>query len=131
MDRAEYKDRMARIDSLLEAGENEEALDLLDSVNWRKLHNVNFLLGGAERYEALKKTEDARELLEIAHERSPVGRIIIYRLAILCSRMGDFDEAEKYYQKFIELAPKDNIRFMSCTRKRKLIPPLLSISWRS
>ena len=112
MDRAEYKDRMARIDSLLEAGENEEALDLLDSVNWRKLHNVNFLLGGAERYEALKKTEDARELLEIAHERSPVGRIIIYRLAILCSRMGDFDEAEKYYQKFIELAPKDNIRFI-------------------
>ena len=90
MDRAEYKERMARIDGLLEEEKYEDALDLLDSINWRKLHNVNFLLEGADRYEKLAKPLDARELLEIAHERSPVGRMIIYRLARRCSHCNPY-----------------------------------------
>lgn len=112
MDRAEYKERMARIDGLLYENRYEEALDLLDSINWRKLHNVNFLLEGADRYEKLAKPLDARELLEIAHERSPVGRMIIYRLALLTATLGDIEVAKSYYQKFIELAPNDNLRYI-------------------
>lgn len=103
---------MSRIDSLLAEGNNEEALDLLDSINWKKMHNVNFLLGGAERYEYLEKLLDAKDLLLLAHERSPVGRMIIYRLAIVCAHLTEIEEANGYYQKFIELAPNDNIRFI-------------------
>ena len=112
MDRSEFKERMARIDSLLSEDKYEDALDILDSVNWRKLHNVNFLLEGADKYERMAKAYESKELLEIAHERSPVGRMIIYRLCILCAKLEELEEAKSYYQKFIELAPNDNIRFI-------------------
>lgn len=112
MDRAEYKERIARIDDLLSRKSYDEALDLMDSINWGRLHNVNSLVEGAERYEILSKPYDAKELLEIAHERSPIGRMIIYRLAILCANLGEIEEAIAYHQKFIELAPNDNLRFI-------------------
>lgn len=112
MDRTEYRERMTRIDGLLMEEKNEEALDLLDSINWEKLHNVNYLLDGAERYERLSKMQDAKELLEIAHERSPIGRMIIFRLGIVCAHLHELEEADLCYEKFIALAPNDNIRFI-------------------
>lgn len=112
MDRSEYKERMSRIDEALSEEKYEDALDYLDSINWKKQLNVNYLLEGAERYELLGKIYDAKELLEYAHERSPMGRMIIYRLALLNIRLSEFEAARNYYQKFIELAPNDNSKFV-------------------
>jgi len=90
----------------------EDALVELDSMNWRKIHNINGLLKGAEIYEEQGQLGSARELLEIAHERSPIGRTIIYRLALLSIRLGECDEAKEYYDEFVEIAPHDNLKYV-------------------
>ena len=103
---------MDEIQELIDEGDKEEALELLDDMNWKKIHNVNALIKSAQMYEQLGELEDAKDLLLLAHERSPIGRMIIYHLANLCVTMGDPTEAENYYQDFIEIAPHDNLRYL-------------------
>ena len=103
---------MDEIQELIDEGDKEEALELLDDMNWKKIHNVNALIKSAQMYEQLGELEDAKDLLLLAHERSPIGRMIIYHLANLCVTMGDLTEAENYYQDFIEIAPHDNLRYL-------------------
>ena len=112
MDRNEYLEKMDEIQELIDEGDKEEALELLDDMNWKKIHNVNALIKSAQMYEQLGELEDAKDLLLLAHERSPIGRMIIYHLANLCVTMGDLTEAENYYQDFIEIAPHDNLRYL-------------------
>lgn len=112
MEREEYKTKLDEVRELLRRGEKEEAYDLLDNMNWRKVHNVNALLNAAEIYESGNKLSQARELLELAHERSPIGRMVIYRLALICIRLESFDEAKEYYDEFVEIAPHDSLKYI-------------------
>ncbi len=119
MDREEYKTKLDEARDLLVKGSREEAFDLLDNMNWRKVHNVNALLNAAEIYESGEKLSQARELLEIAHERSPIGRMVIYRLALICIRLEAFDEAKEFYDEFVEIAPHDSLKYVIKYRLNK------------
>ncbi len=119
MDREEYKTKLDEARELLIKGSREEAFDLLDNMNWRKVHNVNALLNAAEIYESGEKLSQARELLEIAHERSPIGRMVIYRLALICIRLEAFDEAKEFYDEFVEIAPHDSLKYVIKYRLNK------------
>ncbi|MCR4998752.1 MAG: tetratricopeptide repeat protein [Lachnospiraceae bacterium] len=112
MDKLEYSSRLEEIKKLLRQGKRDEALDLLDGINWRKVHNVNVLLKASELYEAAGAFEEARELLEVAHERSPIGRMIIYRLALISIELKAIDEAREYYEEFVEIAPHDSLKYI-------------------
>ena len=112
MDRYEYKTKMDEIKELINRGETEEALDYIESTNWRKVRNVNSLMKAAELYESMDKLEEAREMLQIAHERSPIGRMIIYRLALSSIKLNEFDEAKAYYDEFVEIAPHDSFKYL-------------------
>lgn len=112
MDRNESKALIEEIEGLIEEGHNEEALDILDATNWRKVHNVNMLVTISSLYDKLDKDEDAKELLLIAHERSPIGRIILYHLALTCIKRKELNEAEKYYEEFVEIAPHDSMKYI-------------------
>ncbi len=112
MDRNEFKQNYDEVKRLVAKGRREDALDLADSINWRKVANVNSLVQISEVYVELGKLEDARELLYIAHERSPVGRMILYHLALICVRMNEFEEAETFYNKFVEIAPHDSLKYV-------------------
>ena len=96
MEKTEYKIKLDQIETLVRSGDNQEAVELLDTLNYRKIRNVNVLLRASEIYEEAGETQKAREILEMAHERSPIGRMIIYRLALLSVRMGELDEADEY-----------------------------------
>ena len=111
-ERAEYRTKLDEIEGLIREGKSEDALLMLDAMNFRKLHNVNALMKAADIYESVGRSEDARELLEIAHERSPIGRMIIYRLALISIELGEFDEAKEYYDEFVEIAPHDNLKYI-------------------
>lgn len=111
MDRYEYKTKIDEIRMLMKEGRQDEALDLCDAVNWQKIHNVNALLGASEIYEAAGRLEDSRQLLEIAHDRSPVGRMILYHLVLVCIKMGDLESARGYYQEFVQIAPHDSLKY--------------------
>ncbi len=119
MDREEYKTKLDEARELLAKGSRDEAFDLLDNMNWRKVHNVNALLNAAEIYEGGDKLSQARELLEIAHERSPIGRMVIYRLALICIRLEAFDEAKEFYDEFVEIAPHDSLKYVIKYRLNK------------
>lgn len=112
MDRYEYKTLTDEARAKMDQGKSDEAAEILDSVNWRKVHNVNALVKAAGLYEEAGRLEDAKDLLLTAHERSPIGRMVIYRLALVCIRLGEFDEAREFYDEFVEIAPHDSLKYV-------------------
>lgn len=112
MDKNEFKTKYNEIKQLIKEGRTDEALDIVESTNWRKVHNVNALVKASEVCEEAGRLEEARELLYMAHDRSPIGRMIIYHLAILCVKLGDLDEAKEFYDEFVEIAPHDSLKYI-------------------
>ncbi|MCR5546016.1 MAG: hypothetical protein K6F30_06000 [Lachnospiraceae bacterium] len=112
MDRNEYKAKIEEIRKLIQNNQKEEALELLREENWKKVPNVNILLQAGELFEACGDLAEAKDLLEIGHERSPIGRMIIFRLAILAVKMGNLEAASDYYDEFVEIAPHDSLKYV-------------------
>lgn len=112
MDKNEFKTKYDEIKQLIKEGRTDEALDIVESTNWRKVHNVNALVKASEVCEEAGRLEEARELLYMAHDRSPIGRMIIYHLAILCVKLGDLEEAKEFYDEFVEIAPHDSLKYI-------------------
>ena len=112
MDKYEYKLRLDELKSLVAEQKYERAAELCDELNWKKVKNVNSLVQAGEAYEKVGRYEDAREVLLDAYDRSPIGRMIIYRLAELAIKVKNFDEAKEYYDEFIDVAPHDNLRYV-------------------
>lgn len=112
MDRNEYKAKIEEIRKLVHKNQTEDALELLREENWRKVPNVNILLQAGELFEACGDLQEAKDLLEIGHERSPIGRMIIFRLAILAVKMNNLEAAAEYYDEFVEIAPHDSLKYV-------------------
>ncbi len=112
MDKFEYKLKLDELKSLTAQGKYQEAAEIADSINWHKIKNVYDLMKAGEIYEKVERYEESREILLMAYDRTPIGRTVIYRLAELAVKMGRFDEAEDYYQEFVNIAPHDNLRYV-------------------
>ena len=112
MDKNDCKNLINEAKALIKSGGEEDALDLLDSVNWRKIRNVNVLIEISNLYEQLGHIEDSKTLLMFAHEKSPIGRMILYHLTLVCIKMGEIDEAEQYTEEFVQIAPYDSKKFI-------------------
>ncbi len=112
LDRNDYKNLINEAQALIKSGGEADALDLLDSVNWRKIRNVNALIEISNLYEKLGHIEDSKTLLEFAHDRSPIGRMILYHLTLVCVKMGEIEEAEKYVEEFVQIAPHDSKKYI-------------------
>ncbi len=112
MDKYEYKLKMDEIKSLASEKRYEEAAVIVDSINWRKVRNVNSLVKAGEIYAQVGRYEEAKEILLMAYDRSPIGRMIIYRLAEVAIKQKNFEEAQEYYDEFVEIAPHDNLKYV-------------------
>lgn len=112
MDKYEYKLKLDQMKSLATENDYQTAAQIADSINWRKIKNVNALVKAGEIYEKVGRYEDSREILLMAYDRSPIGRMIIYRLAEVAIKMKNFDEAKDYYNEFVEIAPHDNLKYV-------------------
>lgn len=112
MDKYEYRTKYDEMKALMKEGRIDEALDLIDSMNWNKVHNVNALVKAGEICREAGRLEEAKELLYLAHERSPIGRMIIYHLAMVCVDLGELEEAQELYAKFVEIAPHDSLKYV-------------------
>lgn len=98
--------------ALVAEGNYNAAAEIADSINWRKEKNVNLLVKAGDIYAKLKRYDEAKEILLMAYDRSPIGRMIIYRLAEISIKMKDLEEAEEYYNEFVEIAPHDNLKYV-------------------
>lgn len=112
MDKYEYKLKVDQMKSLAAEEKYEEAVEIVDSINWRKIKNINALVKAGEIYEQVGRYDDSREVLLTAYDRSPIGRMIIYRLAEVAIKTGNFEEAKDYYEEFVEIAPHDNLKYV-------------------
>ena len=112
LDKYEYKLKVDQMKSLAAEGKYEEAVEIVDSINWRKIKNINALVKAGEIYEQVGRYDDSREVLLTAYDRSPIGRMIIYRLAEVAIKTGNFEEAKDYYEEFVEIAPHDNLKYV-------------------
>ena len=96
--------------ALIAEGNYAAAAEIVDSINCRKIKNVNLLVKAGDVYIRQKRYEEARDILFMAYDRSPIGRMIIYRLAEISIKMKNLDDAEEYYREFVEIAPHDNLK---------------------
>ena len=112
MDKYEYNLKLDQIKSLSSEENYVGAAEIADTINWNKIKNINTLVKAGEIYEKAERYDDARDILLMAYDRSPIGRMIIYRLAEVAIKMADYDAATEYYDEFVEIAPHDDLRYV-------------------
>ena len=112
MDKNEYRAKLEEINDLVDRQDYKGALEIVETIDWRRVRSARTLCMVGEIYEANKRYPESRKLLLMAHHRAPIGRTVLYRLVELSIKMGNFDEADEYYKEFMELSPKDNSRYI-------------------
>ncbi|MDE7063565.1 MAG: hypothetical protein K2O73_10030, partial [Lachnospiraceae bacterium] len=112
MDKYEYKLKLDEMKALMQKKQYTQAAEIADSINWRKVRNANALMKAGEVYTQAERYQEAKDVLLMAYDRSPIGRMIIYRLAELAITTKEFGEAQDYYEEFVEIAPHDNLKYV-------------------
>ena len=112
MDKYEYKLSAEQIRNLVSRGEYEEAAEIADGIDWRRVKSVMMLCTVSDVYRMNKRYEDAKELLLLAYDRHPGGRTICYSLCELSIKMGEFVQAVEYYKEFVQIAPRDSGKYI-------------------
>ena len=112
MDKAEYRIKLEQINSLAEAGDFKGAAAVVDTIDWRHVKSVRTLCMVGEIYEANKRYEDSKRVLQYAYKRSSISKTVLYRLAEINIRTGDYDDAKRFYNEFEQLSPHDTSRYI-------------------
>lgn len=107
MDKYEYRVRTEQMLEYMEQKSYKKAMEIADSIDWRKAKNAAMLCTASEIYEYNGEYEKSREILFIAYDRAPGSRKILYRLGTLALKLNDVREATDCYEEFIAMAPKD------------------------
>lgn len=112
MDKYEFQIKTEQLEKLLDKKDYETAAKIADSIDWRKVRNVGLLMEVSEVYENLERYEDSYEILNIAYDCAPIGRMIVYKMAEIAVKMEDYDEAVDLYKEFVKIAPHDLGRYV-------------------
>lgn len=112
MDKYEFQIKTEQLEKQLDRKNYETAAKIADSIDWRKVRNVGLLMEVAEAYEYTERYEDSYEILNIAYDCAPIGRMIVYKMAELAVKMEDYDEAVDLYKEFVKIAPHDLGRYV-------------------
>lgn len=107
MDKYEYKLRVEEINSLIREFRYIEAAEVADTIDWRNVRNGKTLCMVSDLYKKCKRYEDSRDVLLLAYDRNPSGRLIVYSLCELSLKLGDVVNAIEYLKAFGAIAPKD------------------------
>lgn len=100
------------MEKLLGQKEYKAAAKIADSIDWSKIRNTSLLLSVSEIYENLERYEDCNEILNMAYDCAPIGRMIVYRMVEVAVKLKNFDEAIELYKEFIKIAPHDLSRYV-------------------
>ena len=119
LDKEEFRIKLEEINRLVEQKNYKDAMEVVDSIDWRRVKNVHTLCVVGEIYAANKRYDDSREIFLLAYHRAPIGRNILYRLIEVSLKMKDIDEAMEYYDEFLEVAPNDSTQFVLKYKIRK------------
>ena len=112
MDKQEYKMRAEEIKTLISRREFFKAVKIADEIDWTRVRSVAMLCTVSDLYKVNRRYKESKELLLMAYERHPNGRMILYSLCELCLKMGEIVQAIEYYKEFVQLAPMDNGKYI-------------------
>ncbi len=112
LDKEEFRIKLEEINNLVEKKDYKGAMEVVDSIDWRRVKNVRTLCVVGEIYAANKRYEDSREIFLLAYHRAPIGKNILYRLIEVSLKMGDIEEAVEFFDEFKEIAPNDNTKYV-------------------
>lgn len=107
MDKYEFNIKVEQIKKMVNKGDYETAMKIADTIDWRRVRNVNILSMVAAIYEKNGEYQEAKDILLLAFERAPIGKRLLFKLAELAIKEGSIREAEDYYREFCDLAPDD------------------------
>lgn len=112
MDKYEYKVRADEIKRLIAEGDYAQAAEIADTIDWRRVRSVMMLCTISDLYKINRRFEDARDMLLLAYERRPGGRLICYSLCELSLKTEEYLQAMEYFKEFVQVAPKDPGRYI-------------------
>ena len=112
MDKYEYKIRSDEIKSLIAEGEFAEAVNIADTIDWRRVKSAMMLCTISDLYKINRRYQESKEILLLAYERHPSSRSIVYSLCELSIKLEEYVQAIEYYKEFAQIAPKDTGRYI-------------------
>lgn len=112
LDKEEFRVKLEEINHLVEQKDYKGAMNVVDSIDWRRVKNVRTLCVVGEIYAANKRYEDSKEIFLLAYHRASIGKNILYRLVEVSLKMGDVFDAVEYYEEYREVAPNDNTQYI-------------------
>ena len=102
MDKYEYRLKAEQIEKLAGKKDYETAARIADTIDWRRVRSLDMLYVVSEVYEAMERYEDCMEILNIAYDRAPVGRMLLYKMTEIATKMHEFKEAINLYREFVK-----------------------------
>lgn len=112
LDKYEYKVRADEIKALIAEGEFAEAVKIADTIDWRRVRSVMMLCTVSDLYKINRRYQESKDILLLAYEKHPTGRLIVYSLCELSIKMEEYVQAIEYYKEFVQIAPKDTGRYI-------------------
>lgn len=112
LDKTEYQIKLDQINELVDKQDFEGALEIVDTIDWRRVKSVRTLCMVADIYEVNDRLDDSKRILLLAYKRSSIGKIILYRLVEVCLKLGETDEAVDYYTEYEQNAPGDSSKYI-------------------
>ena len=112
MGKVEQDGKIEQFKAAMSSRDYDEAVQIADTLDIKHIRDNNLLGLIADAYELSKDYELAKQVLLYAYENTKAGRHLAYRLCLVSIKNGELDEAEEYYEDFVEMAPKDTGRYV-------------------
>ena len=112
LDKVEFRVKLGQINKLVEAQDYKGAMQIVDSIDWRRVKNVRTLCVVGEIYAANKRYEESKEIFLLAYHRATIGKNILYRLIEVSLKMGQISEATEFFDEYREVAGSDNSQYI-------------------
>lgn len=112
MDKYEFNIKAEQMRKMAEQGDYKTAMQIADTIDWRRVRNANLLSYVADIYEHNSEYEEAKDILLLAFERAPVGKRFLYKLAEISVKAGDLQDAQEFYHEFCEMSPDDSRQYL-------------------
>lgn len=112
MDKYEFNLKIEQLNKLVKIGDYKTAMRITDTIDWRRVHNAGLLTTVSDVYERNGEYKEAREILLLAYDRAPVGKRVLFKLAMLSIKEGDIDEAQAYYDEYTDISPQDSRKYI-------------------
>ena len=112
MDKYEFNIKAEQMRKMTLQGDYKTAMQIADTIDWRRVRNANLLASVADIYEHNKEYQEAKDILLLAFDRAPVGKRFLFKLAEISVESGELRDAQEFYNEFCEVCPEDARQYL-------------------